>query len=101
MIDLARIAGRTDVLLTRIAACMDALFPKIARQVNLFLDLVGGPVVGALMLYTGIKTYRHGGSVGWPIAGSVLLLANLWGAWRRLSRLRKHATSQPSQPSRP
>ncbi|WP_257033487.1 hypothetical protein [Streptomyces sp. Ag109_G2-15] len=82
MANLAQIAGRMDILLTR-----------IARQVNILLDLVGGPVVGALLLSGGIETYHDGGSVGWPIAGSALLLINLLVAWRRFSRLRKRATS--------
>lgn len=81
------------VNLAKIAARIDILSPKIARQVGIFLDLVGGPIVGALMLSIGIETYRDGGSVGWPIAGSALLLTNLLVAWRRFSRLRKRATS--------
>ncbi|MEV7323016.1 hypothetical protein [Streptomyces sp. NPDC093970] len=71
MINLAKIAGRMDIL----------------------LDLVGGPVAGVLMFSLGIQTYRDGGSVAWPIAGSALLLINLGVAWRRFSRLGKRATS--------
>ncbi|MFJ6631170.1 hypothetical protein ACIQMR_07135 [Streptomyces sp. NPDC091376] len=93
MVTLARIARRTDVLLTRIAARMDILLPRIARQLDIFFDLVVGPIVGALMLSVGIETYRDGGSVGWPIAGSALFLTNLLVAWRRFSRLRKRVTS--------
>ncbi|GAA3988620.1 hypothetical protein GCM10022232_22610 [Streptomyces plumbiresistens] len=91
--NLANIAGRMDVLLTRIAARIDILLPKIARQVSIFLDLVGGPVVGALVLSVGIETFRDGGSVGWPIGGSCLLLINLLVAWRRFARLRNRAAS--------
>lgn len=80
--NLSKIVGRIDVLL-----------PQIWRQVKLRLDLVGGPVAGVLMLSLGIETYRDGGSVGWPIAGSAVLLINLRVAWRRFSRLRKRATS--------
>lgn len=93
VVNLAQIAGRMDVLLTRIAARIDVLLPKIAKQANILLDLVGGPVVGALLLSGGIETYHDGGSVGWPIAGSALLLINLLVAWRRFSRLRKRATA--------
>ncbi|MFD5793466.1 hypothetical protein ACFWIO_07985 [Streptomyces diastatochromogenes] len=93
MVNLAKVAGRMDILLTRIAARTDILLPKIARQANILLDLVGGPVVGVLLLSGGIETYRDGGSVGWPIAGSALLLINLSVAWRRFSRLRKRTTS--------
>jgi hypothetical protein len=63
-------------------------FSKIVDQVSLVLDLAG-PAVGAMLLAIGIETYRDGGSVGWPIAGSALLLINLWVAWRRLVRRRK------------
>ncbi|WP_351233583.1 hypothetical protein [Streptomyces sp. NPDC002133] len=93
MVNLAKIAGRMDILLTKIAARIDILLPKVPRQVGIFLDLVGGPMVGALVLSVGIETYRDGGSVGWPIAGSALLLISLLVAWRRFSRLRKRATS--------
>ncbi|OIK24688.1 hypothetical protein VT52_026265 [Streptomyces malaysiense] len=65
----------------------------MARPVGILLDLVGGPVIGALLFSEGIKTYRDGGSAGWPIAGSALLLINLRVAWRRFSRLRKRVTS--------
>ncbi|MFD6324852.1 hypothetical protein ACFWOL_18740 [Streptomyces sp. NPDC058442] len=93
MVNLAKIARRMDIRLTKIAAWIDTLPPKIARQVNPLVDLVVGLVVGVLVLSVGIETYRDGGSVGWPIAGSALLLINLWGTWRRFSRLRKRATS--------
>jgi len=48
------------------------------------MDLLG-PVIGVVLLVVGIETYRDGGSVGWPIAGAVLLVINLWVAWRRLA----------------
>ena len=92
VVDLAKIAGRMSSLLRKVAARLEilhVLLPKIARQANRLLDLVGGPLVGALMLSAGIKTYRDGGSVGWPVAGSALLLINLCVAWRRLARHRK------------
>ncbi|ANP53025.1 hypothetical protein J2Z21_000619 [Streptomyces griseochromogenes] len=65
---------------------------KIMDRASLFFDLAG-PVVGAMLLATGIETYRDGGSMGWPIAGSLILLINLWVAWRRLARRRKSAPS--------
>jgi hypothetical protein len=37
---------------------------KIARWAKTFLDLVGGPVAGLLMLSLGMRTYHSGGSVG-------------------------------------
>jgi hypothetical protein len=36
---------------------------KIARQADIFLDLMG-VAVGSLLLVIGIETYRDGGSVG-------------------------------------
>ncbi|MFJ3339543.1 hypothetical protein [Streptomyces sp. NPDC086766] len=65
---------------------------KIARQADVFLDLTG-VAVGSLLLVSGIETYRDGESVGWPIAGSVLFLINLWVACRRFVRRRKPSPS--------
>ncbi|MGW2515780.1 hypothetical protein ACWC09_01865 [Streptomyces sp. NPDC001617] len=53
-----------------------------------------GPVIGVMLLTVGIETYRNGGSMGWPIAGAVLLVINLWVAWRRLAR-RRNPTPSP------
>jgi hypothetical protein len=61
---------------------------KIASRLDAFMDLLG-PVIGVMLLAVGIETYRNGGSMGWPIAGAVLLVINLWVAWRRLARRRK------------
>ncbi|MEV5086058.1 hypothetical protein AB0K74_47840 [Streptomyces sp. NPDC056159] len=61
---------------------------KIARQADVLLDVVG-VAVGSLMLVIGIEAYRDGGSMGWPIAGSVLFLVNLWVAGRRFTRRKK------------
>ncbi|MFD4976782.1 hypothetical protein [Streptomyces sp. NPDC058424] len=65
---------------------------KIARLADILLDVVG-VAVGSLLLVIGIETYHDGGSVGWPIAGSVLFLVNLWVACRRFTRRRKPAPS--------
>lgn len=51
------------------------------------MDLTG-PVIGVMLLTVGIESYRDGGSMGWPIAGAVLLVINLWVAWRCLARRR-------------
>ncbi|MEV5009312.1 hypothetical protein [Streptomyces sp. NPDC055692] len=61
---------------------------KIARQADVLLDVVG-VAVGSLMLVIGIEAYRDGGSMSWPIAGSVLFLVNLWVAGRRFTRRKK------------
>ncbi|SEP95584.1 hypothetical protein [Streptomyces radiopugnans] len=66
---------------------------KVARGADVFLDLAG-VVIGSLMLVIGVETYRDGGSMGWPIAGSVLLLINLWVASRRFVR-RGRSTPSP------
>jgi hypothetical protein len=72
---------------------------KIAIRLDAFMDLMG-PVIGLMLLAVGIETYRNGGSMGWPIAGAVLLVINLWVAWRRLARRRKPAPcrSDATQP---
>jgi len=65
---------------------------KIVRQADVLLDLMG-VAVGSMLLVVGIETYRDGGSVGWPIAGSVLFLINLWVAGRRFARRRRPTMS--------
>ncbi|CAL9465790.1 hypothetical protein SUDANB106_02759 [Streptomyces sp. enrichment culture] len=65
---------------------------KVARGADVFLDLAG-VVIGSLMLVIGVETYRDGGSMVWPIAGSVLLLINLWVASRRFVRRGKSTPS--------
>ena len=57
---------------------------KVVDRLDAVMDLLG-PVIGVVLLVVGIETYRDGGSVGWPIAGAVLLVINLWVAWRRLA----------------
>ncbi|WP_405607327.1 hypothetical protein [Streptomyces sp. NBC_00076] len=65
---------------------------KIVRQADVFLDLMG-VAVGAMLLMAGIGTYRDGGSLGWPIAGAVLFLINVWVAGRRFARRRRPTPS--------
>ncbi len=72
-------------------ACHDqavANLSKIASRLDAVMDLMG-PAIAVMLLAMGIETYRDGGSLGWPIAGAVLLVINLWVAWRRLARRRK------------
>ncbi|MFI6933812.1 hypothetical protein [Streptomyces sp. NPDC050287] len=66
---------------------------KIASRLDAFMDLTG-PVIGVMLLAAGIETYRTGGSMGWPIAGAVLLVINLRVAWRRLAKRRKPTSSR-------
>ncbi|WP_229919632.1 FG-GAP repeat protein [Streptomyces minutiscleroticus] len=56
---------------------------KILNRADLLLDLLG-PVVGAVLLMTGVDTYRDGGSMAWPLMGAVLLLGSLWVLLRRV-----------------
>jgi len=65
---------------------------KVARRVDVLSDLLG-PAVGVMLLVMGIRTYRDGGSMGWPVAGLLILLINLWVAGRRLARRRKLSPS--------
>jgi hypothetical protein len=58
---------------------------KIASRLDAFMDLMG-PVIGVMLLAVGIEAYRNGGSMRWPIAGAVLLVINLWVAWRNFAR---------------
>ncbi|WP_079162952.1 hypothetical protein [Streptomyces canus] len=67
---------------------------KIGMWAKTFLDLVGGPVLGLMLLSLGIRNYLDGGSIGWPIAGSVVFLINLRVAWRRLVELRKPTAAE-------
>jgi hypothetical protein len=65
---------------------------KIATHADALLDVMG-VAVGSLLPAVGIGTYRDDGSVGRPIAGSVLFLVNLWVACRRFARRGKPAPS--------
>jgi hypothetical protein len=65
---------------------------KVARRVDVLSDLMG-LAVGVMLLATGIKAYRDGGSMGWPAAGLALLLINFCVAGRRLARRRKPTPS--------
>jgi hypothetical protein len=67
---------------------------KITRWVDLLHDVMG-PAAGAMLLAVGLRSHRHGGSVGWVIAGAAaLILSSLWVVRRRLARRRK-ANPQP------
>jgi Na+/proline symporter len=67
-------------------------FSKVTWWMDVFSELVGPPV-GVLLLVMGIQTYRDGGSVGWPIGGSVLLLISLYVVGRRFARYAKRRRS--------
>ncbi|MDV7222911.1 hypothetical protein [Streptomyces prunicolor] len=72
--------------------------PTVMRRLDILSDLMGPPV-GVLLLMVGVQTYRDGGSIGWPIAGSALLLVNLYVAGRRFARHRKRTSASTSSTS--
>lgn len=61
--------------------------PSIPARLNRALDWAGLPL-SALFLAIGIRDYRDGESVGWPIGGAVLVLVSLWVIYRRMPRRR-------------
>ncbi len=56
---------------------------SIRTKANRVLDWLG-PIPAGLVLAMGIETYRDGGSVGWPIAGALMVLSSLWVIYRGL-----------------
>jgi hypothetical protein len=74
-------------------------FSKVMRWMDVVSDLVGPPA-SVLLLVTGVQAYRDGGSVGWPVGASVVLLISLYVVGRRLARYRRRTlTSSTSAPS--
>ncbi|MFE7548061.1 hypothetical protein [Streptomyces gardneri] len=45
-----------------------------------------GLIPSALLLVIGIRQYRDGGSVAWPIGGALLVLVSLWVVYRGMVR---------------
>ncbi|MCX4675371.1 hypothetical protein OG413_08555 [Streptomyces sp. NBC_01433] len=56
------------------------------------LDWAGLPLSLGL-LAIGVEDYRDGASVGYPIAGVVLVLVSLWVVWRGLPHRRARTTA--------
>ncbi|MDX2705843.1 hypothetical protein OG937_37330 [Streptomyces sp. NBC_00510] len=50
-----------------------------------------GLIPSGLLLFTGVREYRDGGSIGWPVAGALLVLASCWTVYRGMSRRRGEA----------
>jgi hypothetical protein len=71
------------------SACQDHAVnePSIPARLNRALDWAGLPL-SALILADGIRDYRDGGSVGWPIGGAALVLVSLWVTYRGMRRRR-------------
>lgn len=59
--------------------------PSNADRLSRVLDWAGLPL-SALLLAIGIRDYRDGGSVGWPIVGALLVLVSLWVVCRGMPR---------------
>ncbi|MEV5259330.1 hypothetical protein [Streptomyces anulatus] len=58
---------------------------SIPDRLNRALDWAGLPL-SVLLLVIGVRDYRDGGSVGWPIGGAVLVLVSLWVIYRGMHR---------------
>ncbi|GGJ52091.1 hypothetical protein [Streptomyces brasiliensis] len=66
---------------------------KVTTWADILHDLMG-LAAGAMLLALGLTTHRHGGSVGWVIAGAAALIStSLWVARRRHVRRRKTTPS--------
>ncbi|MFC5802047.1 hypothetical protein [Streptomyces formicae] len=59
--------------------------PSFSARLSRALDWAGLPT-SAFLLWIGIRDYRAGASVGWPIGGVLLVLTSLWVVWRGLPR---------------
>ncbi|GGT28746.1 hypothetical protein GCM10010271_36050 [Streptomyces kurssanovii] len=58
---------------------------SIATRLSRALDWAG-LIPAALLLAIGIRDYRDGGSVAWPIGGALLVLVSLWVIYRGMAR---------------
>ncbi|MET4641509.1 hypothetical protein ABID95_001230 [Streptomyces atratus] len=54
-----------------------------------------GLIPSALLLAGGIRDYRSGGSMGWPIGGGLLVLVSLWVIYRGSPRRSGKTTEWP------
>ncbi|PWS52290.1 hypothetical protein DLE01_06215 [Streptomyces sp. FT05W] len=59
--------------------------PSTSERFSRTLDWAGLPL-SVLLLAIGIRDYRDGASVGWPIGGAVLVLVSLWVIYRGMHR---------------
>ncbi|QYA95285.1 hypothetical protein KZO11_17300 [Streptomyces anulatus] len=59
--------------------------PSTFDRFDRALDWAGLPL-SVLLLAIGIREYRDGGSLGWPIVGAVLVLVSLWVIYRGMDR---------------
>lgn len=66
-----------------VSACQDHTVNESPTDTKLsrVLDWAG-LIPSALLLAGGIRDYRSGGSMGWPIGGGLLVLVSLWVIYR-------------------
>lgn len=65
-----------------------------ATRLSRALDWAG-LIPSALLLAGGIRDYRDGGSVGWPVGGAALVLVSLWVIHRGSPRRSGRTTELP------
>ncbi|MDX3379488.1 hypothetical protein PV390_34370 [Streptomyces sp. ME02-6991-2A] len=61
--------------------------PSVSSKLSRVLDWVG-LIPPSLLLATGIKDNRDGGSIAWPIGAAFLLAVSLWVVYRGLPHRR-------------
>ena len=67
------------------SACHDQVVnePSMSTRLSRALDWAG-LIPSSMLLAIGIKDYREGASVGWPIGGALLVLVSFWVVYRGL-----------------
>ncbi|MFD5900959.1 hypothetical protein ACFV6B_03095 [Streptomyces microflavus] len=65
-----------------------------SSKINRILDWAG--LIPSSMLFAlGIRDYRDGASIAWPIGGAVLMFVSLWVVYRGLPHRREGTLVQP------
>ncbi len=68
--------------------------PSVPARLSRALDWAGLPL-SVVLFVGGIREYRDGGSVGWPVGGAVLVLVSLWVIYRGLPHRRGKSPGSP------
>ncbi|MET8057549.1 hypothetical protein [Streptomyces microflavus] len=67
-----------------------------SSKISRVLDWAG--LIPSSMLFAlGIRDYRDGASIAWPIGGAVLVLVSLWVVYRGLPHRREGTLVQPQE----